>query len=70
MEGKKADATKKVKNVCATQRKTLRDRNTTRVRHRRVPLVQRVSQSLPSSMSHPEPHQTGTKEKTTEIQKA
>ena len=48
---------------------TSRDRNAAHLWYRRMSLVQRVSQSLSSSMLHPEPHQTGAEEKVTEIPK-
>ena len=76
-DGQKADPVKKIKSVCGSTKKfpsmqssppTPRDRNATRVRHGRMPLLQRVSQPLQPPVFHPESHQAGAEKEITKIQ--
>ena len=76
--GKKADSNKKIKNVCTSECKCLNCNRLLRPREietrhmcgaAECPSC-RVPQSLPSSMLHPKPAQTGTEKKATEVQKA
>ena len=74
-DGKRVDAAKKIKNVCSTQRKCppcnklLRPCVTSRLRHRQMPLLQTISQSLSSPMLHTGSHQIRRKREIAEIQK-